>query len=157
VCAVDILDGKLDMAKRFGATHVLRGDDPELERRLFELCPAGFDACVDATGKRSVKELSYNVCAPTGKTVWAGVSHVDDKIGIDSSPLHFGRKLVGSHGGDSNPDKDIIRYLGLYDRGDLDLSSLITHRMPLERINDGIECLRSGVAGRVIIGMHDQK
>ena len=87
--------------------------------------------------------------------MWAGVSHHEDLVAIDSFPLHFGREVVGSHGGDTNPDSDIPRYLALYGAGKLSLDSLITHRYPLDEINQAIAKVRDGEVGRCVVDMED--
>ena len=64
-------------------------------------------------------------------------------------PLHFGKSLTGSHGGEAEPHRDIPRYHELYRTGRLELKSLITQRFPLADINDAIAAMRDGrVAGR---------
>ena len=53
--------------------------------------------------------------------------------------------------GPSAPDQDIPRYLGLYQRKQLQLDNLITHRFPLEKINEAIDAVRTGTAGRCLV------
>ena len=67
---------------------------------------------------------------------------------IDSFPLHFGRRIFGSHGGETQPDVDIPRYIQLYRQGRLKLDEQITHRYSLDEINQAVEVLRKGSAGR---------
>jgi Zn-dependent alcohol dehydrogenase len=114
----------------------------------------GIDVCVDTTGNRKVRESAYEATAPKGRTIFAGVPDANEKITIDSFPIHFGRKLVGSHGGETRPDEDIPRYLKLYGLGKLQLDPLITHRFPLEQINEAIALVRSGGAGRCLVQMN---
>ncbi len=113
----------------------------------------GFDVTVDLTGIRQVRQSAYDHASNKGRVIFAGVPGVNDQITIDSFPIHFGRQLVGSHGGETAPDQDIPRYLGLYQRKLLQLDSLITHRFPLERINDAISVVQAGVAGRCLVRM----
>ena len=75
---------------------------------------------------------------------------------IDSFPIHFGRRLVGVHGGDTKPDTDIPRYLALYRRGALKLDEQITHRLPLERLNEAIALVQKGEAGRCVLENSEQ-
>ena len=48
---------------------------------------------------------------------------------------------------------DIPRYLALYRRGKLNLDGLITHRFPLDKINEALDVVRGGEAGRVMLTM----
>jgi S-(hydroxymethyl)glutathione dehydrogenase/alcohol dehydrogenase len=152
IVAVDLHADKLQHARRFGATHVLDGRDGDTARALMELTGGrGFDVAVDTTGQRSVRELAYNVTSHTGRTILAGVPFHEEAITIDSFPLHFGRTISGVHGGDTNPDVDIPRYVRLYERGKLRLNEQITHRYPLDAVNEAVEQVRLGRAGRCLI------
>ena len=154
IVAIDLHDSKLEQALAFGATHVVNASKQDPGTFLRELIGLeGFDATVDLTGSGAVREVAYNTTSNTGKTVLAGVPDVQEKITIDSFPLHFGRKIFGSHGGETRPDFDIPRYLQLYQLGKLKLREQITHRFSLDDINDGIEVVRSGEAGRCMISI----
>ena len=52
------------------------------------------------------------------KKPW-GQGELEDRIAIDSFPLHFGRRIIGSHGGETRPDVHIPHYLRLYELGKL--------------------------------------
>ncbi len=60
----------------------------------------------------------------------------------------------GTSGGGFNPPKDIPRYCEMFRHGTFDgYEKIITHRIPLDQINDGIQLMRDGKAGRVLIEM----
>ena len=152
IVAIDLYDHKLEWAKSFGATHSINTKNVDLEALLMELSGGrGFDATVDATGISSVRETAYRVTNNTGKTIFAGVPHHEDKISMDSFPLHFGRGITGSHGGETRPDVDIPRYIQLYKLGKLKLVEQITHRYRLDDINDAVSTVQKGDAGRCMI------
>jgi len=70
-------------------------------------------------------------------------------------PLHFGKGLSGSHGGEAVPEQDIPRYQGLFASGRLRLRELVTDIRVLDDLNDGIETMRSGaLSGRCLIKMN---
>ena len=155
IVAIDLHDHKLEQALEFGATHTINASKQDPEAILRELSgPAGFDAVVDLTGSGAVRETAYNATSNTGKTVLAGVPHEQERITIDSFPLHFGRKIFGSHGGETKPDVDIPRYLQLYKMGKLKLDEQITHRFMLDDINQAVDVVRKGDAGRCIVSLH---
>jgi S-(hydroxymethyl)glutathione dehydrogenase/alcohol dehydrogenase len=154
IVAIDIHDQKLDQAKEFGATHTINSSSADANAVLTEMSGGkGMDAVVDVTGIATVRQNAYDATSNTGSTVFAGVPHHEERITIDSFPLHFGRQVVGSHGGDTKPDIDIPRYLSLHERGKLKLSEQITHRFPLDDINKAVEVVRNGEAGRCIVSM----
>ena len=67
-------------------------------------------------------------------------------------PLHFGKQLIGSQGGEAQPQHDIPRYLRLQERGQLQLEQLVSAHYGLNEINLAIRAMRDGdTAGRVMI------
>ena len=154
IVAVDLHDVKLEWASDFGATHTVNVNRTSPEEVLTELSGGrGFDVVVDVTGNASVRQTAYNLTSNTGRTIFAGVPDHRESITIDSFPLHFGRRVTGSHGGDTRPDVDIPRYIQLYKLGKLKLKEQITHRYPLDRINEALDVMREGAAGRCVIAM----
>lgn len=150
VVAVDIHPKKLDASRRLGATHTFLSEDADIQSVL---PPAGADVVVDTTGIPSVIEQAYRLTAPNGRTILVGVTRHDQSISIDSMPLHFGRTLVGSHGGGSIPSQDIPRYLRLQRAGRIRPADFVSHRFALDHINQGLDALRNGDAIRCLITM----
>lgn len=154
IIAIDIFDHKLEMAKRYGATHVVnsRKNEPLFSIKKI-VGGSGVDVAVDNTGLPDVIQAAYTITSDSGRTVLVGVPRKDDNISIYSLPLHFSKVLTGSHGGESNPTVDIPRYLNLYEKGKLEFKGMITHRYKLRDINQAIAELREGKVGRCIISM----
>ena len=113
-----------------------------------------YDVVIDTTGNSDVIRAAYDWTKPQGRTILVGVPRHDDPITIHSLPLHFGKVLTGSHGGDSKPHEDIPRLAKLVRAGKLNLDGLVTHEFPLEQINDAMALVRSGEAGRVLLRMN---
>jgi Zn-dependent alcohol dehydrogenase len=77
-----------------------------------------------------------------------------NNISLYSLPLHFGKVVSGSHGGEAIPHEDIPRYHGLYRQGRIKLRELITDYFDLDEINVTIQRMRDGdVGGRCLIRM----
>ena len=154
IVAVDLFDHKLDQALAFGATHTVNSKRDDPAAFLKEISGGkGFDATADVTGNAQVRQVAYAATKNTGKTIFAGVPYHQETITIDSFPLHFGRQLMGSHGGDTRPDEDIPRYAQLFTLGKLRLEEQITHRLSLSEINRAIQMVEAGDAGRCVISM----
>ena len=155
IIAIDVLDSKLEMAKRFGATHCINsGSTPDVERAVRDIVgPMGADVIVETTGKARVIELAYGLTQAKGKTILVGVPRKGDNISIYSLPLHFKKILTGSEGGDCEPHNDIPRYVRLVQAGKFSLDGLITHEFRLAQINEAIQLVRAGEAGRVVVRM----
>ena len=155
IVGIDLVDGKLDMARRFGATHCINsakvGDLAAEIRKI--VGNAGADVVVDTTGNARVIEQAYELTHADGKTILVGVPKKGDNISIYSLPLHFKKVLTGSHGGSAEPHVDIPRYIRLIQAGKLSLAGLVTHEFKLEQINEAIAVMRSAEAGRVLVAM----
>ena len=86
--------------------------------------------------------------------ILVGVPRQGNKAAFNTLPLHFGKILTGSHGGESKPAQDIPRYLRLLQQGRLQIDQIVTARYSLDDINLAIEAMRSGsTSGRVMIDL----
>ena len=85
------------------------------------------------------------------------ITHVSekDKITIDPMELIRGKKIVGTWGGETNPDEDIPKYVDWYQSGTLELDKMITHEYTLMNINEAFDDLENGKVGRAIINTFD--
>lgn len=155
IVGVDLYDSKLEMAKQFGMTCGFNaGSNLNLDFAIRKVVGSqGSDVVVDTTGDARVIELAYGLTHPNGKTVLVGVPRKGDHISIYSLPLHFDQVLTGSHGGGSKPHLDIPRYVRLFDAGKLRLNGIFTHSFGLRQINDAIQAVREGVAGRSVVDL----
>jgi S-(hydroxymethyl)glutathione dehydrogenase/alcohol dehydrogenase len=155
IVAIDIVESKLEWARRFGATDTLmsKGSD-DLAKQVRDIVgAAGADVVVDTTGRARVIELAYELTHADGKTILVGVPRKGENISIYSLPLHFKKVLTGSHGGSAEPHVDIPRLVRLMRAGKLTLDGLVTHEFSLDQINDAIATVRLGEAGRVLLRM----
>jgi S-(hydroxymethyl)glutathione dehydrogenase/alcohol dehydrogenase len=154
IIAIDIYDHKLEMARKFGATHVINSAQTDLREEVRKIVGAiGVDVFVENTGVVRLIEQAYELTAKTGRTILVGVPRYDQDITVHSLPLHFGKVLTGCEGGHTNPTTDIPRYLTLYRRGKLKLDGLVTHRHPFSAINHALDQVRSGEVGRCMLSM----
>lgn len=158
IIAVDVHDNRLELATKMGATHVINSRNADARAAIVEIVgPAGADAFIDNTGQPAIIEMGYQVTKPQGRVILVGVPRKGNNISVFSLPLHFGKGLTGSHGGDAMPQVDIPRLHGLYRTGRLALRELLTDRYSLDQINVAIADMRSGkVRGRCLIDMNHQ-
>ena len=122
-------------------------------KKINKMFPNGVNVTVDTTGLNSIKELSYELTASNGKTVFVGITKVGEKLKIDSTPLHFGKSLVTSYGGSSNPSDDIPRLIQIQQIGRFNLDDMITHEYSLEKINEAFDYVMNGDGLRCRIKM----
>lgn len=154
IIAVDRTPGKLALAKACGATHTINTVTEDLPGAVRNIVgSAGADVVIDNTGAIPLMEAGYTLCGAQGRMILVGVPAAHAPMAIDTFPLHFDKQLRGSHGGQTDPARDIPRYLRLQQQGAFDPTALITHRFPLEEINTAIARMREGATGRCIIRM----
>jgi S-(hydroxymethyl)glutathione dehydrogenase / alcohol dehydrogenase len=150
---VDILDSKLEMARKFGATHTInsaKGGDVAAEIRQI-VGAKGPDKVIETTGVKAVIELAYDLTHADGTCVLVGVPA--EKVTIYTLPIHFNKVLTGSHGGDAVPQIDIPRIVRLHEAGRISFAGLITHEFALGEVNAALDVMRGGSAGRVLLNI----
>ena len=153
IIAVDRFDNRLDLAKQLGASHCINSSTIDAEVAIGEaLNIQELDVFIDNTGVPEIIELGYRLTHAQGRVILVGVPRSGKNVSLHSLPLHFGKLLTGSHGGEVLPQKDIPRYLRLERKGRLKLNRLVSAYYPLEKINEAITAMRDGSsAGRVMI------
>jgi Zn-dependent alcohol dehydrogenase len=167
VIAVDLSDEKLEMARRFGATHVVNassGDAVEAVRALTPppsgpgTHPGGVDFAFDCIGVRATMEQISHVVRPGvfgasrgGVAVLVGVPTT--AFEMDAQDMLLGEKTFrGSIGGSCIPERDFPMFLRWSQEGRFDLGALVTRRYRLSEINEATTALERGeILGRAII------
>ncbi len=145
IIAVDIHQHKLQKASAYGATHLINSAQTDLTTEVLRILDKQApDAVIDGTGNPQVLEKAFALAGNLGRCVIFGVMPHDKKLSLNTLPLHFGKTLTGSHGGGSRPAHDIPRYLRLMRDGCFDTTGFVSHRIPLEQVNEGIAKMRSG-------------
>jgi S-(hydroxymethyl)glutathione dehydrogenase/alcohol dehydrogenase len=155
IIAIDLHDDKLVLAKSMGATHVFNSNHVDIHQAIRDVLKnKELDVFIDNTGLPKIIELGYQLTHKEGRVILVGVPRKGNHINIYSLPLHFGKALTGSHGGEAIPHQDIPRYQQLHQAGKVKLKELITDYYSLDNVNDAISDMRSGkVRGRCLVGM----
>lgn len=153
--AVDQQPVKLELAKKFGATHVLQATDPNFTHQIKEITQGkGVDYAIEAVGLTKVMEQAFSSVKDFGGTcVIAGNPSKGEKLNLDPYDFIKGKRLIGSWGGGSQIDEDVVTYIKLMQAGQLDLATLISHEYTLAEINEAFKMLESGQASRVILNI----
>jgi S-(hydroxymethyl)glutathione dehydrogenase/alcohol dehydrogenase len=153
VIAVDVTAEKLELARSFGATHILNAATADVVAEIRALTfGAGVDYAVEASGQSNVIEQAFeSVRRGGGLCVFASHPENGNRISIDPYELICGKQIRGSWGGSSSPDRDIPMFAKLYCEGKLPLDKLITKRYPLDAINDALNDLEHHRVGRPLI------
>jgi S-(hydroxymethyl)glutathione dehydrogenase / alcohol dehydrogenase len=113
-----------------------------------------WDVIVDTSGNPNAISYALTLLAPSGRFIMVGQPGPKQGVMLHEAAHMFegaGKTIKATQGGAFNPSLDIPRYVGLWRSGQLKLDGIITHRLPLSEINDGIELVKNGQAGRIII------
>ena len=157
IIAVDRNAESLNLALKFGASHAINPDGNNLLAEIREITNGnGVNVVIIAVGDSHVIEVAAQASSIPGSVFLAGVPPAGSKITIDALDIHRRRTFTGSYGGGSVPDRDIPRYLSLYEKNFLKFSELVSSTVGLDKVNDSIELMMSGKnVGRCIVRMVD--
>jgi len=153
IVAIDLVDGKLDNASTFGATHTINPLSQDVDAMVSDLTNGrGFEHVFMTAGSSRAIELGLGILARNGTLVLVGMPADGDHLDLDATVIaNDGKRILGSKMGFTDLQNDIPKLINLYQQGGLKLDELITHRFPLERINEAIDEVRADKALRNVI------
>lgn len=154
IIGVDLLDHRLEMARRLGATHIVHAgwQDPVSEIR--RLTGGGVDYAFEAIGRAATVRQAVDACARGGTAVVVGLPPARDELHLPGPAFVLDEKtLRACFYGSSRLRADIPRLLALYRAGRLVLEELVTATFPLARVNDAVAALDRGDGLRSVLVM----
>jgi S-(hydroxymethyl)glutathione dehydrogenase/alcohol dehydrogenase len=153
IIAVDIMDKKLELARSLGATNVVNSSKEDPLQVISKLTGGrGADFAVECAGKKETMEKAFkSVRDNGGLCILAGNLPKGVEVSIDPFDLIKGKRVIGSWGGETDPDIDIPKYVDLCLSGKLQLDTMSTNHFKIENINNAFRTLADGEAGRVLI------
>ena len=153
IVAIDSMESKLELAKKFGATDVLLAKPGEdLTKPLKKLTGGGADYAFECVGSGELAAAAYRAIGRGGVAVVVGVAKPGDSTSVRTMTLPFEEKtLTGSYFGSCVPRIDFPRMLGLYMQGKLKLDELITRRYSIDEAPQAFADLESGKNARGVI------
>lgn len=156
IIACDVKEQNLEIARRFGATHVVNVAENDAEEAVKALTGGyGVDFAIDATGNPRAGRSCWLATRKGGTAVIVGAFPADRELSLPAGGFHrLGKTLKGSFYGDIHPLRDIRTLANLYLNGQLMLDELILEQVPLENINEALDKFhdsRSVNVGRSVI------
>jgi S-(hydroxymethyl)glutathione dehydrogenase/alcohol dehydrogenase len=151
ILAIDTVENKLGMAKKFGATHTCLAKDLEAAKQEIT-AGEGFDYALECVGHPVTIRQCYDLARRGGTAVVVGVGRIEQQVTLSAFELFYGEKtLKGSMYGSANVRVDFPRLLRLWKAGKLDLEGMITRRMPLEDVNEAFRAMQAGEVVRSVL------
>ena len=159
IIVIDKFTKRLKFSKKHGASHFLnfKGNFKELRNKIFKILKdKPLDFFIDTTGNTEVIEFGLKIINPKkGNLVLAGVQNKNKKISFNTLQLLLGKKIVGSHGGNSKPHIDIYKIHQSFMKNNIKIKNFYTKTYTLDKINKAISDMKNGkLNGRCLIKMH---
>jgi S-(hydroxymethyl)glutathione dehydrogenase/alcohol dehydrogenase len=148
IVAVDPVPGKRALAARFGATSAIAPD--ELAEAARER--GGFDFALECVGHAAAIRAAFDAVRRGGTAVAVGAGRPDDPVRFSAFELATSEKrLRGSLYGSGDARVEFPKLVRLWRAGALDLEGMITRRIALEDVNEGLRALEAGEVIRAVI------
>lgn len=156
VIAIDIHPVRLQLARELGATIVIDATQEQVVERIRDEFPGGLDHAIEASGRPSVmRDALACVRARGGQAIVIGNARFGESLEIDPGELNQGKRLIGTWGGDCEPDRDFEKISKLAIAGSLPLDRLIGKQYSLEQVNEALADLERGDVARPLLAMNE--
>jgi S-(hydroxymethyl)mycothiol dehydrogenase len=151
IVAVDRVAGRLEWARRFGATDTIDASSGDAARTVRELT-GGVDHASEAVGVPETVELALQCCGLGGALTLIGVPRPDARVTLPYAKLFYGRHIVrATFYGDCLPSRDFPKLAAWYRRGELDIDAMVTARIALDDDEVALAALERGDGVRSVI------
>jgi alcohol dehydrogenase len=152
IVAIDMLDDKLKLAKQLGATHTVNARAPNCVEHVKDITQGGVDFAFEMASSVKALELAYKITRRGGMTVTGSLPHPTHTMALPATNLVAEERTVkGSYVGSCIPNRDIPRFIALYQQGLLPVDRLMSERIKLDEINAGFDKLADGGTVRQIL------
>lgn len=152
IIAIDMLDEKLALARQLGATHTVNARDPSCADHVRDLTGGGVDYAFEMASSVKALELAYRITRRGGTTVTGSLPHPTHTMALPATNLVAEERTVkGSYVGSCVPQRDIPRFISLYQQGLLPVDRLMSERIGLDQVNEGFDRLADGDSVRQIL------
>lgn len=152
IIAVDLNSQRLEKAKQFGATHLVRPDGGNGVTAVKELTGGGADYTFEATGNTKVMQQALEATIYGGGVcTLIGVAKTGETIEVTPRLLIAGRTLKGTAFGGCRGRSQLPPLIDRYMDGDIKVDELLTGTIALEEINDAFEKMHHDSGYRYIV------
>lgn len=151
IIAVDMVDSKLDLARRMGATHTVNASTDDPVAAVKDLTGDGVHYSFEAVGRKETAEQAFAMLGPGGSAVVIGMIPVGTKVEVHGPDLLREKTLTGSNMGSNQFRTDMPRFVEMYLDGRLLLDEMVSKTIGLEDINRGFDDMKAGSVARSVI------
>ena len=154
IIGVDINPAREELAKKFGLTHFVNPKEVEgdIVPYLVNLTKGGADHTFECIGNVKLMRQALECCHKGwGKSTIIGVAGAGQEIATRPFQLVTGRVWQGSAFGGARGRTDVPKIVDWYMEGKINIDDLITHVMPIEKINHAFELMHEGTSIRSVV------
>jgi len=153
IIGVDVNPAREALGRRFGMTHFVNPKDvPDLVPHLVELTGGGADYSFECVGNVTLMRQALECChRGWGVSVIIGVAGSGQEIATRPFQLVTGRVWRGTAFGGARGRTDVPKIVDWYMDGKINIDDLITHTMPLDKINDAFDLMHEGKSIRSVV------
>jgi len=155
IIGVDLNPGRIEMARRFGMTDFVNPDEvgrDKVVQAIVDLTGGGADFSFECIGNVATMRQALECChRGWGESVIIGVAGAGQEIATRPFQLVTGRVWRGTAFGGARGRTDVPRIVDWYMDGKIAIDPLITHTLPLERINEAFDLMRAGEGIRSVV------
>ena len=152
VIAVDLAANKLELAKKLGATHTIKGDEEDAVAKIKEITGGlGVDVAAECVGVMPLIQQAYESTRPMGRTVCVGVPAPDKEIALNAFMFTATGKHMCGHkaaGSGAHCGQFISSLLGQYQTGNLDLDTLVSQTYKIDDAAKAVDDLLANANAR---------
>jgi S-(hydroxymethyl)glutathione dehydrogenase/alcohol dehydrogenase len=153
IIGVDINPARIEMARRFGMTDFVNPKQvANVVDHIVQLTDGGADYSFECIGNTTTMRQALECCHKGwGQSFIIGVAAAGEEISTRPFQLVTGREWKGSAFGGARGRTDVPKIVDWYMDGKVKIDELITHTLPLERINEGFELMKRGESIRSVV------
>ena len=154
IIGVDINPGRRELATRFGMTHFVNPKEVggDLVQHLVSLTDGGADYSFECVGNVDLMRQALECChRGWGVSVIIGVAGAGQEIKTRPFQLVTGRVWKGTAFGGARGRTDVPKIVDWYMEKKIHIDELITHVMPVEKINDAFDLMHRGESIRSVV------
>jgi S-(hydroxymethyl)glutathione dehydrogenase/alcohol dehydrogenase len=154
IIGVDINPNKRALAEKFGMTHFVNPHElnRDLVPYLIELTGGGADYSFECVGNVNLMRQALECCHKGwGVSVIIGVAAAGQEISTRPFQLVTGRVWKGSAFGGARGRTDVPKIVDWFMDGKVNIDDLITHVLPVEKINEGFDLMKRGDSIRTVV------
>jgi S-(hydroxymethyl)glutathione dehydrogenase/alcohol dehydrogenase len=152
IVGVDLNPAREALARKFGMTHFINPKGKDIVGEIVELTGGGADYSFECIGNVDVMRQALECChRGWGVSVIIGVAGAGQEIRTRPFQLVTGRVWKGTAFGGARGRTDVPKIVDWYMEKKINIDDLITHVLPLERINEGFDLMHRGESIRSVV------